>query len=425
MQPNAMAPLMATIKTLMAAMFLTLTLLPPCLAASFTVKRGLNLDEWTTWIGAEHWGERDAMLPFPEWRKFVDEKQLRALRADGFDFLRMPVDPSPFLSDKTLALRDALFDSVLESVRLVNRAGLKVLVDLHLTAAGSEGVVGMNEVMADPAMFDRYLDFVRAMAHTLSREDPEMVALEPMNEPVVDCDGDDTGLWPERLKRLFAAARASAPRLTLVLSGACYANADALAKVDPAIVVDDNVVWTFHSYQPFLLTHQGATWAGDFIPYVTGLPYPLTAVPRAELDKRVEAIRRRIKAEAPLARRAGLLAYLDEQVAGIDTAEKLRAEMEAPFEKVAAWANANGIRPQAILLGEFGMIRQEYGNPHVTSPADRAAYVRDMITLSEKHGFSWSIWGYGGAFGIVDAFDGDKAEPAVMDMIRKLPAPPQ
>jgi hypothetical protein len=384
------------------------------------MKRGLNLDQWTTWVSQDQWGQREAMLPFPEWRKSLGKAQLKALKNAGFDFLRMPVDPSPFLSDKTAALRGDLFDSVLGSVRLINGAGLKVVVDMHLTPSAGNGTIGMGEVMADPALFNRYVELVRSMAQTLSGEDPELVALEPMNEPVVDCEGDGTDLWPQRLKRLFAAARSSATRLTLVLSGACYSSAEALAKIDPKVILDDNVIWTFHSYQPFLLTHQGATWAGDFIRYVTGLPYPLTAVSHAELESTLDAIRQKIKTEAPWARRAGLLAYLDEQVAGIDTKEKLRADMEAPFRQAEAWAKANGIRPENVTLGEFGMIRQEYGNPYVMPGKYRAAYIRDMIALAENHGFSWSIWGYGGAFGIVDAFDGEKAEPDVMEMVRKL-----
>ncbi|TGR36987.1 glycosyl hydrolase, partial [Mesorhizobium sp. M1C.F.Ca.ET.195.01.1.1] len=115
---------------------------------------------------------------------------------------------------------------------------------------------------------------------------------------------------------------------------------------------------------PFLLTHQGATWAGDFIQYVTGLPYPLTAVSRAQLDVTLDTIRDRIKAEAPWARQSGLLAYLDEQVAGLDSPEKLLAAMDAPFKTVDAWAKANGIKPENITLGEFGMIRKEYGNAY-------------------------------------------------------------
>ena len=417
---NPMALLTAMIKTLMTALFVLLALSLPSRAATFMMKRGLNLDQWTTWPGEAQWGDAKAILPYPEWRKFLGENDLKALKDAGFDFLRMPVDPSPFLSDQTVALRDDLYASVLDSVHMINRAGLKVVVDMHLIPAGGSRKIGMAEVMDDPQAFDAYVDMVRKMARTLAGEDPARVAFEPMNEPIVDCDSDGTSLWPDRQQKLFAAARSSATKLTLVLTGACYSAASALEKIDPKTIPDDNVIWTFHSYDPFLLTHQGATWAGDFIPYVTGLPYPLTAVPQAQLEVTLDTIRARIKAEAPWPLQSGLLAYLDEQVAGMDSPDKLLGLMDAPFKKVEAWAKANGIEPQNIALGEFGMIRQEYGNAYVMPAAYRAAYVRDMIARAEAHGFSWSVWSYGGAFGIVDAFNGDKAEPDVMDVIRGL-----
>ena len=415
-----MALLTAMIKTLMAALLVLTALALPGHAATFSMKRGLNLDQWTTWVGEDQWSDPKAILPYPEWRKFLKDEDLKALKDAGLDFLRMPVDPSPFLSDKTLALRDDLYASVLDSARMINRAGLKVIVDMHLIPAGGGRKVGMGEVMDDPRIFDAYVEMTRKMARTLAAEDPTQVAFEPMNEPIVDCEADGTNLWPERQQRLFAAARSSATRLTLILTGACYSSSTALAKTDPKAIPDDNVIWTFHSYDPFLLTHQGATWAGDFIPYVTGLPYPLSAVPRAELDTTLDTIRARIKAKAPWLRQSGLLAYLDEQVASMDTPEKLLALMDAPFERVDAWAKANGIKPENITLGEFGMIRQEYGNPYVMPAQYRAAYVKDMIKRAEAHGFSWSVWGYGGAFGVVDAFNGEKAEPDVMNAIKEL-----
>lgn len=404
----------------MAALVL-MALALPGQAATFAMKRGLNLDQWVTWPGEDQWGDAKTILPYPEWRKFLGDDDLRALKEAGFDFLRMPVDPSPFLSDQTTALRDDLYASVLDSVRMINRAGLKVIVDMHLIPAGGSRKIGMAQVMDDPRTFDRYLDMVRKMARTLAGEDPEKVAFEPMNEPIVDCDSDGTSLWPDRQRELFAAARSSATKLTLVLTGACYSAASSLEKIDPKAISDDNVIWTFHSYDPFLLTHQGATWAGDFIPYVTGLPYPLNAVLKAQLDATLDNIRARIKAEAPWTRQSGLLAYLDEQVASMDSPDKLLGLMAAPFKKVEAWAKANGVKPENITLGEFGMIRQEYGNAYVMPAQYRAAYVRDMIARAEAHGFSWSVWSYGGAFGIVDAFNGDKGEPDVMDVIRSLP----
>jgi endoglucanase len=420
-----MTPLTAMIKTGLLALLLLAAAALPAVAASFTMKRGINLDIWTTWPQEPQWNDRDVLLPFPEWRKSLDPSGLKALKENGFDFVRMPVDPSVFLSEKTAGYRDELFTSVLESVRMVNAAGLKVVVDLHLFPTGGMRSVGMGEVMDDPALFDAYVELVRAMGQTLANEDPAMVAFELMNEPVIECKPDSSPSWPDRLSRLFAAARASATRLTLVLSGGCWASAEGLVALDPKDIPDDNVIWTFHSYQPFLLTHQGATWAGDFIRYVTGLPYPPYAVPRAELDAALEKIRQRIKTEAPWARRSGMLAYLDEQIATVDTEEKLLAVMDEPFHAVDDWAKAHGIAPKDIFLGEFGMIRQEYKDPSIMPAKYRAAYVKDMIARAESHGFSWSVWSYGGAFGIVEEFEGRNAEPDVIDMIRSLPAPSQ
>ncbi|MBL8584139.1 MAG: cellulase family glycosylhydrolase, partial [Rhizobiaceae bacterium] len=265
----------------------------PVAAAAFKGKRGINLDIWTTWPDESRWSDPAVLLPFPEWRRTVGPTELAALGGAGFDFVRIPVDPSPFLSPESASLRDKLIASVVESARLVNQAGLKAIVDLHLFPAGGNRAIGMAEVLDDPATFERYLDLVRRMGLALSREDVELVAFELMNEPVTDCaEAEDA--WSEHLKRLFAAARASAPRLTLVLSGACWSSADGLARLDPGMIPDDNVIWTFHSYDPFLLTHQGATWAGDFIRYVTGIPYPPDAR-QAETEAALTAVRSRIE----------------------------------------------------------------------------------------------------------------------------------
>ena len=198
------------IKNCLLTLVLVLAAGLPADAATFSMKRGLNLDIWTTWPQEDSWNDPDVILPFPEWRKTLDADGLAALKTAGFDFVRMPVDPAPLLSARSAELRDRLVGSVVESARLVNAAGLKVVVDMHLFPAGGGRSVGMAEVMDDAAMFDRYVELVRTMAAALAKEDPALVAFEPMNEPVVDCDADNTNFWPDRLQRLYAAARASA-----------------------------------------------------------------------------------------------------------------------------------------------------------------------------------------------------------------------
>lgn len=410
----------AAIKCVLAAS-LALLLATPATAAAFKAKRGISLDIWTTWPDESRWDEPGVLLPFPEWRRHVDAAALQALKAGGFDFVRMPVDPSPFLSGKTEALRDDLFASVLDSARMVNAAGLKVIVDLHALPAGGNRSIGTRQILEDPAVFDAYVELVRRMARTLAMEDPDKVAFELMNEPTQGCADAEGADWTDKVARLFAAARASATRLTLVLSGACSGNSEGLAALQPSGFPDANLLWSFHSYDPFLLTHQGATWAGDFIPYVTGLPYPPFAVPRSELDAALDRIRDRIRAEAPWLRQSGLISYLDEQVALVDTPEKLGAVMDAPFDRVKAWAERNGIDPADIILGEFGMIRQEWEGDFTMPAAYRAAYVRDMAARAERAGFAWSVWSYGGAFGVVEEFEERRAEPDVLEMIRALP----
>jgi hypothetical protein len=399
-----------------------IALLPPAVAsaADFSVRRGISMDIWETWPAEALWGEPHVILPYPQWQRRIGADELEGLKSAGFDFLRIPVDPAPFLSPRTAGLREALYRSVLKAVRLVNAAGLKAIVDLHLIPAGDDEDRGAFGVARHPGQFETYLGIVGRMAGILSSEPTGSVALELMNEPVAGCDGAEAR-WEEMLRRLHGAARAAAPELTLVLSGGCWSDAESLAEIDPSSFADSRILWTFHSYRPFLLTHQGALWAGDFIRYVTGIPYPPHGDHAALRDEALSRAEERIRAEAPLARRSGMIAYLGEEIAAIDTREELAAEMAEPFETVARWAARHSVRPSDILLGEFGMIRQEYGQAEIMRPEWRAAYAADMIALAEERGFAWAIWGYGGAFGVVEAFGGKPAEAAVLDVVRGLP----
>ncbi len=95
--------------------------LPICAAdaATFSMKRGINLDIWETWPGEDKWGDANVILPFPEWRKRLGEDDLKALKAGGFDVVRIPVDPSVFLSEKTVRNR---VSEILAKMRARTRA---------------------------------------------------------------------------------------------------------------------------------------------------------------------------------------------------------------------------------------------------------------------------------------------------------------
>jgi endoglucanase len=238
-----------------------------------------------------------------------------------------------------------------------------------------------------------------------------------INEPVIDCENETPKRWPAMIGGLHNAARAAAPDLTLIVTGGCWGDADLLKDLPQPIIDDSKVIFSFHSYAPFLLTHQGATWAGDFIPLVTGLPFPPYRYSQADLNSALRAVEANIEAKAPAHRVNGMIAYLGEEMAKIDSAEKLKATIGKPFNAAASFAKANNVSANRIILGEFGMINQEWGNP-AKMPVDwRVNYMRAVRLLAEERGYGWSIWSYSGAFGIAQGFAGEPVTDAIIDRV--------
>jgi endoglucanase len=245
----------------------------PASATAFTMEHGLNLDLWTTWPGPEKWDDEVVLANFPEWRRGASADNLLEIRSAGFDFVRMPIDPAIFLEDAPDSRVTTLIAETLKAVDTLHKAGLKVIIDFHSIPSDTRKV-GTNQILADEILFTRYLQTVARLGRALSGTDPATTAFEPFNEPTVDCDPTLFPKWPSMLEKLHATARKAVPNHTLILSGGCWSSAYGLEKIDPDAIVDDNVIWTFHSYEPYFLTHQGADWTGDAMSYVEGLRYP-------------------------------------------------------------------------------------------------------------------------------------------------------
>ena len=203
------------IKTFMAVGLGTaaLTAAIPASAASFKPAPGISMDLWVTWPDESRWSESAAMLPFPEWRRSVTIDRLARLKKHGIGMIRLPVDPSPFLSENAAPLRDELLLSVGDTVRGLAGAGFRVILDLHSIPAGPNRSIGTAQVLEDETLFEAYLAFVRDAARLVARTDPQSVALEVMNEPVSGCASQEKRLdWQEKLRRLYAGSRKSLQR---------------------------------------------------------------------------------------------------------------------------------------------------------------------------------------------------------------------
>ncbi len=374
------------------------------LAASALGRAGLAADSdiplFRRGIGVSHalgWAEVNADgaygdAPFSAPRFRFDTAQRQAIRAAGFDFVRLAVDVGPFLALQGAA-RGRLDALLMETVRGLLATDLGVIVDLHPSAmnpayrpAALTAGVDTPKFQAVLALQERLADLLGRFAEGGAATGAPRLAFELMNEPEVP-----QSLWQPMLEACYRAARKGSARLPLVLGGGSMNAAAALAAIDRRpFAGDERLIYTYHDYAPWQFTHQGVQ--GSPAHALDAIPYPapasteaMTAATRqriAGLGLDGAALEQAHKAERSLAR-----------YAGFD-----RSSLERSFRQVDAWRIAQRLPAHAILLGEFGIHR----TPYMATPEGAAArehWLRDMRELAEAHGFAWSAWTYAGAGG--------------------------
>ncbi|MCG8403342.1 MAG: glycosyl hydrolase, partial [Firmicutes bacterium] len=184
---------------------------------------------------------------------------------------------------------------------------------------------------------------------------------------------------------------------------------------------DANTLWSFHAYEPFIVTHQGASWGGDIVRYLRDIPWPPDAVSEAEMDALVDENVARVRAVLGGLAERRALNFLRDNVREMKALDRPEDALVEPFDTVAAWADQHGVARERIFLGEFGMIGREWGTDLDVPAQYRLNYMRAMIGKAEAHGFGWSVWSFGGAFGLVQGYSGERlAEPLYDQLIWTL-----
>lgn len=390
---------MSTARALLIGLILTQPALAETAADRFAPKRGLNLELWVEWLSPDEMVTRPGFLDvFPDWRRHVPPDAVAGLAQAGFDFVRLPIDPAPFLRLGPGPAQDALIGQVVDTTSMIQTSGLKVIVDLH-SIPRQDDPSGTEAIVTDPAALDAYATLVGQIAARLHGMDPDRTALELLNEPTHDCGlafEPDQQKWPAQLTRLHGAARTNAPDLPLVVSGACWGGADGLLALDPSLLSDDNLIWSFHSYGPFFFTHQGAGWSFGPHVYFAEVPYPPTTI----TDEMAATLVQDATARAAA---AGQVTITKEALAAeLQTYRDLPAD--AAFEdiaRVADWADTHGVPRNRVVMGEFGVIR-ENGDGVDVPLVSRAAFLDAKIGAAENAGFGWAIYSWTGSLAIAD-----------------------
>lgn len=291
--------------------------------------RGVNV------LGYDPYWKDPAKARF-QWRHFGEIKR------GGFDFVRLNLfafdhmDANNRLTSDWLARLDA-------AVGEAQKAGLGVILDEHDFGTCAKDV---------PMCRVKLAAFWRQVAPRY-RNAPANVAFELLNEPHEALND----VWNDFFPDLLAIVRQTNPTRTVVIGPGSWNSFRELAKLK--LPEDDrNILVTFHYYDPFHFTHQGATWAGEEVKTLSGVSW------------------------------------------GSDADQ---AQLKADFDAVGAWAAANR-RP--ILLGEFGAYDKS-GTPQ----ALRVDYIGAAAREAERHGFGWSYWQFDSDFIVWDMQRNGWVEP--------------
>ncbi len=316
-----------------------------------------------------------------EWGMVIEETFFSLIREAGFDTVRVPIRWSAHAQTVPPYTVDAAFFARVDWVVAQALAeDLNVVLNMH----------HYDEIFVSPeAHADRFVAIWEQIAERYV-DQPATVYFELLNEPHGSLDARR---WNVLLARTIAAVRSIDAYHTLIVGGDQWNSIAGLAALEIP-EEEHNVIATFHYYEPFLFTHQGAEWVGAEIG-TTGVSWPGPpdeAITLTPASRDVDWVR------------VWFARY--HQTSG-DHNPASRSAIKRDFERAAAWREQSGV---PLWLGEFGA----YSTADMGS---RARWTEAVREEAEAWGLPWAYWEFGAGFGVYDRQVGGWRQPLLTALI--------
>ncbi len=343
-----------------------------CTDAPFN--RGVNLTNWFQGSSAQQ-------IQFTKFTRqdFINIKNL------GCDVIRLPINLHYMTSGEPDYIIDTLLYFFLDKViNIAEELSIHLILDNHTfdPAVDTDPNIGSVLITVWTQVADRYKDRSNLLYY------------EILNEPHGISDAD----WNTIQQDVVTAIRTVDSNHTIIIGPSgwnSYNNLNNMPEYN-----DDKLLYTFHFYDPFLFTHQGASWTDPSMVALAGVPFPYDATRMPECP--AELVGTWIQNNLNNYANDGSVAHVKEL---LDIALSFKTERNIP-----------------IFCGEFGVYIPNSNNE------DRAYWYQVVREYLEKNGIAWTIWDYTGGFGLFEAgtnelFDYDLNIPVVEAL--GLTAPPQ
>ena len=288
---------------------------------------------------------------------FISKSDIEYIASLGFDHVRIPVDYEVFEDEKGNSLARG-YTTVDRVLNWCTNAGLNVILDLHkaygydFNDAGTEA----NNLFNDESLQLRFLNLWRKIAtHFGIRNN---IAFELLNEVV---EKENADKWNELIDRAVETIRKINKNTPIIYGGIQWNSVKTLKLLKkPA---DENIIYTFHFYEPLIFTHQKAHWVPAMDPNET-VSYPAPMEYYCDLSVK--------------------LGYQGEVVRGAQSKTMGTEFITEMVKEAVSAAEKAGV---SLYCGEFGVIDK--------APAeDTLRWFKDVDAVFRAHNIGCAVWSY-------------------------------
>jgi endoglucanase len=198
-----------------------------------------------------YWDKSDDLL------KDDINAKLENIAKSGFKTVRLPISFDIFLQPNSSNLQTGLL------VKLKSIYHICAENKLNLIITYFYGKLDNTNINSE---IDRISWMWKQIQRSFSGEGYANLFFELYNEPVID-----NFHWKNFITTLVQYLRYEDANRIYIIGGTNYNSLDELKELGK--LPDEKLFYTFHFYEPFIFTHQGAQWT-DNKTYLTGLPYP-------------------------------------------------------------------------------------------------------------------------------------------------------
>ena len=316
------------------------------MAVSIPFKKGVNFSKWF-----ESRTFNDIKFDTFTEQDFINVKKL------GGDVIRLPIAFHRFLSDeKECKLEPGLFKYLDTVINWAEKHQIYLIMDNHSFHPINDTDINIDKILVPV--------WEQLAAHYKNRS--SFLIYEILNEP----HGIKNEDWNKiQIKTLEVIRKIDKSRL-IVIGGTNYNSIEMMTKLP--LYNDENIIYTFHFYDPHIFTHQGAVWNEPSLAPLAGLPFPLGS-------NKIPPIHETFKDT-----------WVEQALLHYDHDSKL-SSLTATLDKACFFAKEKNV---SVFCGEFGVYMKQ------SPEKDRVFWYKFFCEELSKRNIPWTCWDYFGGFGL-------------------------